>query len=338
VIDMDLLIAGFGVVGQGFAEVLASKMKRLESVLGKRIRIIGVFDSRSIALSREGLDPLELIRAKSSTGMVGSERHDGDTVGIVDEVEHDLLIEVTPTDIDSGEPAFGHMRASLSAGRDVITCNKGPLALRFKDLSDIAEQNGSRLRFEGAVGGAMPVINVAREILMGESISKIRGILNGTCNFILSRMGEEGLPLNQALKEAQQLGYAESDPTYDIDGIDSACKVAILANAIMGMDVTYNDVEVTGIRGINEDAISLANGQRKVIRLIGEISEDRVEVSPRLVPIGHPLSIGGTLNMVQMKTDIAGEITVAGRGAGKMETASAVLSDLTALIKGDKQG
>jgi homoserine dehydrogenase len=333
VIDMDILIAGFGVVGRGVAEVLASKGPMLGSKLGEDFRIVGVFDSRSVAFSSDGLDPLELLERKSSTGMVGLDRHGGETTALVRNSEHDVLIEVTPTDIALGEPGLSHIRCSLEAGRDVVTCNKGPLALRFKELSDLAERKGGRLRFEGAVGGAMPVINVARDILMGEEITKIRGILNGTCNFILSRMGEEGLPLNQALKEAQQLGFAEADPTYDIDGIDSACKVAILANAIMGMDVSLNDVQVTGIRGISEDAISLAAGQRKVIRLIGEISEERLEVSPRLVPIGHPLSIGGTLNLVQMKTDIAGEITVAGRGAGKMETTSAVLSDLVALVK-----
>jgi len=330
---MDILIAGFGVVGQGVAEVLALRSGELQRRLGTEIRIVGAFDSRSLASSPDGLDPRELVNAKKSTGMVGNELHQGDTVSIVREVDHDVLLELTPTDIEGAEPALSHMRTSLEAGRDVITSNKGPLALNFKELDSLAERNGGRLRFEGSVGGAMPVINVAREVLMGEHINKIRGILNGTCNFILSRMGEEGLPLDQVLKEAQQLGYAEADPTYDIDGIDSACKVAILANAIMGLNVTVKDVEITGIRGISEEAMKLAAGQKKVIRLIGEISEKRVEVSPRLVPAGHPLSIGGTLNMVQMKTDIAGEITVAGKGAGKMETASAVLSDLVALIR-----
>jgi len=332
-LTVDLLIAGFGVVGQGLAEVLASKQGELESKLDTEVRIVGAFDSRSMVRSEYGLDPIELLQHKKATGMVGEERHQGDTVSIVREVDHDILIELTPTDIVKGEPAFSHMRSSLEMGRDVITCNKGPLALRYRELSSLARRKGARLRFEGSVGGAMPVISVAREVLMGERILKIRGILNGTCNFILSRMGEEGLPLSQALKEAQQLGYAEADPTYDIDGIDSACKVAILANAIMDKDVTVNEVEITGIRGISEEAVALASSQRKVIRLIGEISERRVEVSPRLVPAGHLLSIGGTLNMVQMKTDIAGEITVAGKGAGKMETASAVFSDLVALVR-----
>jgi len=333
VISVDLLIAGFGVVGQGLAEVLRTRGKRLGSRFGRELRIVGVFDSGTFASSADGLDPAQLLTAKRSTGRVGTEEHGGDTRSIVREMDYDVLIELTPTVITSPGPGFDHIRCALERGKDVVTCNKGPLALRFRELSRIAAGNGARMRFEGAVGGAMPVINLSREILSGETVLSIRGILNGTCNFILHRMGEEGLPLRQALKEAQEIGIAEKDPSYDIDGVDSACKVAILANAIMGMDATYPDVRTVGIGGITEEAVALAAEQKKVIRLIGEVSERRLEVSPRLVPMGHPLSVGGTLNMVQIKTDIAGEITVAGKGAGKMETASAVLSDLVALMR-----
>ncbi len=121
-------------------------------------------------------------------------------------------------------------------------------------------------------------------------------------------MRDEGLPFEQALREAQEMGIAEKDPSYDIDGVDSACKLAILANAIFGKDVTYSDINRVGIRSISGEAIALAAEQKKVIRLIGEISENKLEVSPRLVPTGHPLSIGGTLNIAQLLTDMAGEI------------------------------
>ncbi len=178
-------------------------------------------------------------------------------------------------------------------------------------------------------------MNLSRELLMGERIASIRGILNGTSNFILHRMKEEGHPFSQALKEAQEIGIAEKDPSYDIEGVDSACKAAILANAIFGLDRTYGEVKRVGITGVTEEAVSLAAEEKKVIRLIAEVSSNRLEVSPRLVPMGHPLSIGGTLNIVQIQTDLAGEITVAGRGAGKLETASAILSDLVALKKAD---
>ena len=330
---MDLFIAGFGVVGQGVAEVIQQKGEMLSQAFGQRLRIVGVFDSSSSETSKKGLDPSTLIKRKLSEGKVGKKRFDGDARRILGSVDYDTLIEVTPTNIRTGEPGVTNMLTALKGGKNVITSNKGPLALKFKELSRAAKRSGVQLRFEGTVGGATPIINLSRELLRGEKILSIRGILNGTCNFILNRMKEEGLPFAQALREAQDMGIAERDPSYDIDGIDSACKAAILANAIFDLDRTYSDVKRTGIGGVTEEAVSLAAEEKKVIRLIGEISNKRLEVAPRLVPIGHPLSIGGTRNIVQIHTDLAGEITVAGRGAGKFETASAILSDLVALLK-----
>ncbi|MGD0057588.1 MAG: homoserine dehydrogenase [Methanomassiliicoccales archaeon] len=330
---MDLFIAGFGVVGQGVAEVIQQKGEMLSQAFGQRLRIVGVFDSSSSETSRKGLDPLALVKRKLSEGKVGKKRFDGDARRMLESVDYDTLIEVTPTNIRSGEPGVTNILTALKGGKNVITSNKGPLALKFKELSKAARRNRVQLRFEGTVGGATPIINLSRELLRGEKVLSVRGILNGTCNFILNRMKEEGLPFAQALREAQDMGIAERDPSYDIDGVDSACKAAILANAIFDLDRTYSDVKRTGIGGVTEEAVSLAAEEKKVIRLIGEISSRRLEVAPRLVPIGHPLSIGGTRNIVQIHTDLAGEITVAGRGAGKFETASAILSDLVALLK-----
>jgi homoserine dehydrogenase len=333
---MDIVIMGFGTVGQGVAEVLARKTPALHAVFNQSVRIVGVFDSSSYELSKRGLDPRELLARKEKLGKVGGKLDGKIAPEILQEIEYDMMVEVTPTNILNGEPGMSHLVAALSNGKDVVTSNKGPLALRFSDLARMAEKNEARLRFEASVGGATPVINLSRELLMGEHIHSIRGILNGTCNFILNRMSEEGLPFDQALREAQEMGIAERDPSYDIDGVDSAAKVAILANAIFGRDCTYHDVHCAGIRGISSEAIGLADDERKVIRLIGEVSATRLEVSPRLVPIGHPLAIGGTLNIFQLMTDLAGEVTVAGRGAGRMETASAILSDLVALLKEDE--
>ncbi len=332
---MDIVIVGFGTVGQGVAEALSRKAPTLQSAFKEKIRVVGVFDSRSYDLSPKGLDPREVSGRKQKLGKVGPELNGKTVLQILDEVKYDVMVEVTPTNIKDSEPGFGNMMSALSSGRDVVTANKGPLALKFKELSKAAEKGGARLRFEASVGGATPVINLSREILMGERIHSIRGIVNGTCNFILNRMKDEGLPFDQALREAQEMGYAERDPSYDIDGIDSAAKAAILANAIFHRDVTFNDVRRTGIRGVSLEAVELAAEERKVVRLVAEISEARLEVSPRLVPIGHTLAIGGTLNIFQLMTDLAGDITVAGHGAGKMETASAILSDIVALLKED---
>jgi homoserine dehydrogenase len=332
---MDIIIVGFGTVGQGVAEALSRKAPTLQSAFKEKLRVVGVFDSKSYDVSPKGLDPREVAGRKQKLGRVGPELNGRGVLEILEDVDYDVMVEVTPTNIKDSEPGFSNMMSALSAGRDVVTANKGPLALKFKELSRTAEKNGGRLRFEASVGGATPVINLSREILMGERILSIRGIVNGTCNFILNRMKDEGLPFDQALREAQEMGYAERDPSYDIDGIDSAAKAAILANAIFRRDVTFHDVRRTGIRGVSLEAVELAAEERKVVRLIAEISESRLEVSPRLVPIGHPLAIGGTLNIFQLMTDLAGDITVAGHGAGKMETASAILSDIVALLKED---
>lgn len=324
------MICGFGTVGQGFAEVLAMRSDFLRKRSGEDVVITGVMDSRTYALNSSGFDPIELVDRKKSTGKVGSETYT-DSVDVLKMANYDVLVEVSPTDVKTGGAGLPNIIQALESGKDVITVNKGPLALKFAELMSLAEKNGCELRFEGSVGGAMPIINLCRENMAGEDITSIRGIFNGTCNFILSKM-DKGQPFEQALKEAQQMGYAETDPTNDVEGYDSACKVVILANSIFGRNVTFDDVKITGITGITEEAIALAASRNMVIRLIGEVSDTKLEVGPRLIPKGHPLGISGTMNTAQIISDLAGPVTVSGRGAGRKETASAILSDLIAII------
>jgi len=327
---MRIVIAGFGTVGQGFAEVLQKRSELLGKLFNDPVRIVAAFDSKSFAADDNGLDPLELVLRKKETGRVGKNALKSG-IDVLDNVGYDLLVEVCPTDVVTGGEGLKHMEHALKHGKDVITVNKGPLALKFKELKRIADKNGSIMRFEGSVGGAMPIINMCTENLKGEKVRSIHGIFNGTCNFILSRM-DSGMPFEQALKEAQQLGYAEADPAYDIEGVDTACKVVILANSVFKRSVKFSDVSITGIASVSAEAIALAAEQDMVIRLVGEVSDNVLEVSPRLVPKGHPLSISGTLNTAQIMTDLAGPITVTGKGAGRIETASAILSDLIAIM------
>ncbi|MCL2032869.1 MAG: homoserine dehydrogenase [Methanomassiliicoccaceae archaeon] len=332
---MRILMSGFGTVGQGFAEVMILRRGFFREKYGKDIDIVCVMDSSTYVSDPAGLSPGELLERKRSTGKVGTKGYT-DSAQIMDSVEYDVLVEVSPTDINTGGVGLKNIRHALESGKDVITVNKGPLALCFCELVAIAKKNGCKLRFEGSVGGAMPIINLCRENLVGEKISSIRGIFNGTCNFILSKM-DNGQSFEQVLKEAQQMGYAETDPTNDVEGYDSACKIVILANSIFRRSVTFSDVKITGISSITSEAISLAASNNMVIRLIGEVSRDKLEVSPRLVPRGHPLSIVGTLNAAQVVTDLAGPITISGRGAGKIETASAILSDLVSIMDDRKE-
>ncbi len=325
-----IFICGFGTVGQGFAEVIASRKNFFNEKYGKDVKIVGVMDSKTYAICENGFNPLDLVEKKKSTGKVGDNVYT-DSIAALDSVDYDILVEVSPTDAKTGGVGLINIRHALECGKDVITVNKGPLALKFNELISLAKEKHCKFRFEGSVGGAMPIINLCHENLKGENIKSIRGIFNGTCNFILSKM-DKGQPFEQALKEAQQMGYAETDPTNDIEGYDSACKAVIVANSVFNRNVSFSDVDITGITSITEEAIAMAASRNMVIRLIVEVSDTKLEVSPRLVPKGHPLSVSGTLNVAQIKSDLAGPITVTGRGAGRLETASAILSDLIAIM------
>ncbi|MDD3247169.1 MAG: homoserine dehydrogenase [Methanosarcina sp.] len=321
-------ILGFGAIGQGVAEVLLMKKEYLESI-GLEVLVVAVVDSKGATVNPEGVDLADCLARKRKIGTVAIEKLTG--VEVIRSVAHELVIETTPTNIVTGGAGLQNMLAAFETGKDVITSNKGPLTLKYRELMEAAKAAGSNFRFEAAVGGSMPIINLANEVLAGNRLRSVKGILNGTCNYILTRMLEERASYKEILTEAMELGIAETDPTYDVEGIDTACKLVILANAIFGCDATYRDVDVTGITKITPEALEMAYERGHVIKLIGEVSRERIHVAPRLVPINHPLAVRGTLNVASIDTELAGEITVTGKGAGPIETASAVLSDLVAI-------
>lgn len=328
---MKIFISGFGTIGQGILELIMLKGNILAKYGG--VKVTGIMDSKTYVLNPDGICGLCVLGKKKSVGVCSDvERKGEEGCDILDMVDYDVLIECSSTNVDDGGDGLKNISHALNKGKDVITVNQGPLALRFKELSELAKKNGCIFRYEGSVGGAMPVINLCNENLMGQKIKSIKGVFNGTCNFILSKM-DNGMSFSQAFNEAQQLGYVKKNPNYDIKGIDSASKVTILANAIFGRNVSIKDVDITGIDTITEEAVSSAADNGMVIRLIGEVSENTLSVSPKPVPKGHPLSLSGTLNVAVIETDYAGLITVSGQGAGKMETASAILTDLLTIMQ-----
>jgi len=337
---MKIAILGFGAVGKGVARVIAMKKNYLKDKYGLNLEIVAVADSSGGVISNEGLDPNLLLNTKKEKGKVSDYPEYGvsglNSLKILEEVDYDCLVEVTPTNIEDGQPALSHLLTAMENGKDVVTSNKGPLALSFRELDDAARFNDVQFRFEASVGGAMPIINFAHENLAGCNIESIYGILNGTTNYILSRMAKEGSSYDQTLKEAQEMGIAETDPYQDVEGIDAACKIAILANSVLNRDVTLKEVEVEGISRITSESITLAKKEGYLIKLIGEASHDVLEVSPRLVRQGSPLAVEGTMNLATLKTDLAEDVTVAGKGAGSVETASAILSDLLSIWKTNK--
>jgi len=326
-------IIGFGAVGQGVARSILSKREYLNKQ-GIDLRVVGISDSKGCEINENGIDIEAALLRKKQKGSVAVAAGKG--FDIIRDVEHDIVVEVTPTNIKNGEPGLGNMRAAFGSGKHVVTSNKGPLALHFSELKELAEDNGLFFRYEATVGGAVPIFNLVHEALAGNTVLGIEGILNGTCNYILTRMADERMPYDLVLKEAQELGFAETDPTYDVEGIDSAIKLVIIANSVFSQAATYKDVDVTGINKITPEALELANKNDYVVKLVCEARDGKLTVAPRLVPKRHPLAVGGTLNVASILTDLAGRITISGKGAGSIETASSILSDILYIVRNSK--
>ncbi|WP_457613173.1 homoserine dehydrogenase [Methanocaldococcus sp.] len=327
---MKIILVGFGAIGKGVAKVLHEKRDYLKKNYGD-FKVVAITDSSGSAIDENGLDLIKAIEVKETTGSIKNYPEKGSemkSIDVIREVEADVVVEITPSNLETGEPAKTHILESFRNKKHVVTANKGPLALCYKELVEEAKKHGVMFRHEASVGGAMPIINLAKETLAGNEILSIRGILNGTTNYILTKMEKEGLDFETALKEAKELGIAETDPTQDIEGLDTAAKIVILANSIMGLEKTIKDVKVKGITKITPEALFLANKRGYTIKLIGQIKENHLIVEPMLVPIDSPLNVKGTLNVAMFETDLAREVVVVGRGAGPVETASAILSDL----------
>ena len=322
---------GCGVVGQSFARILIRREAELVKNYGFHPRVVAMVDRGGAAVNPKELDLEKMLSVKVEKGTVAANREYGrlamSALDVIESVEAEAMVEATPTNIKDGEPGLSHIKTAFKTGKHVVTTNKGPLALALPALTELADYNKVYLKFSGTVGAGTPVLELAKKCLLGDRIVSIRGILNGTTNYILTEMDEKHITFQQALENAQKLGYAESDPSMDVDGIDAACKLVIMANWIMNKKVTLRDVGVQGIRSVTPQALEEAAKRNCTIKLMGSIN-DNLKVKPTEISRHDPLSVGGVLNAVTFVSEFAGEETIIGRGAGGMETASAILRDL----------
>lgn len=325
---MRVVLVGFGVVGQSFARILLSRSADLYTQHGIKPRIVACVDQGGSAISPAGLDLQRLLKAKKK-GSVGFYESDAklDPLQVIEKVDAEVVIECTPTNLTTGEPGTSHIIAAMRKGRHVITVNKGPLALSFPSLIELANYNGVMFRFSGTVGGGTPILEFAKRCLKGDSIISFQGILNGTTNYMLSKM-EEGLSYENALQDAKEKGYAEANPALDIDGYDAAAKLVIMANWIMGMKVTMKNVDRAGISAVKASDVKKALQRGNAIKLIASCDSKHLQVKPTEVSKKDPICVNGTLNAVTFSSEHSGHQTIIGRGAGGIETASAVLRDL----------
>jgi homoserine dehydrogenase len=292
-------LLGHGTVGAAFASLLPERAARIELITGLRPELSGV-------LTRTNGGSFEELLQRS-----------------------DLIVEL----IGGIEPARDYLLRAMSAGRHVVTANKQLLSQHGEELWDAARSHGVQLRFEGAVAGVVPVIRVLQESLAGATIDRVHGIVNGTTNFILTEMARTGMTFDAALAEAQRLGYAEADPSEDVDGRDAAAKMAILARLAFDTPVHLDQVRYEGIEHVQPDDLEYARELRLELKLIGTAERIdgglSVRVHPAFLYPGHPLAaVSGPFNAVTVESEAITEITMSGPGAGGPQTASAVLGDV----------
>ena len=314
-------IAGLGTVGIGVIRILRQKAALLSERSGRQISLSAI----------SARDP-----GKDRGVALGDYAWESDPVALARRDDVDVLLELI-----GGEdgPAREAVEAALALGKDVVTANKALLAHHGQELAGLAEKNGAVLRFEAAVAGGIPVVKTLTEGLAGNDILRIMGVMNGTCNYILTRMEDAGLTYEEAFAEADGLGYVEADPTLDVGGIDAAHKLSLLAAISFGTQVDFDNVEIEGIGKVSIEDIRQAADMGYRVKLLGvaRMTGRGLEqsMSPCLVPVTSPLGqLAGGTNMVVIEGDHVGQIVLRGAGAGEGPTASAVMGDVMDLARG----
>ncbi|MCH4151081.1 MAG: homoserine dehydrogenase [Sphingobium sp.] len=312
---MRVAVVGLGTVGTGVIRLLDANRDLIARRAGRPIEVRAVN-----ARDRNRDRGVDISRFDWVDDMMELARRD----------DIDVVVELIG---GSDGPALALARAALEAGKPLVTANKAMLAHHGLALAGLAEKSGIPLKYEAAVAGGIPVIKGLREGAAANEISRVYGILNGTCNYILTTMEKEGRDFGEVLKEAQELGYAEADPSFDVDGVDAAHKLSILASLAFGTQIDFGSVDIGGIRSVSAADIREAGALGYRIRLVG-MAENRPNglfqrVHPVLVPVQHPLAnVDGSLNAVLAEGNFVGSLFFSGRGAGEGPTASAVVADL----------
>ena len=313
--EIKAALLGAGTVGGGVYKLIEKRKSEMPSKIQAELTITKVL-VKNLNKKREGI-PDEVLT--------------DDWQGILDDPEISIVIEL----MGGIEPARTYILEALKAGKNVVTANKDLLAEHGKELMDAAEEYHKDLYFEAAVGGGIPIIRPLKECLAGNNITEVMGIVNGTTNYILTKMTQEGMDFGEALKQAQELGFAEADPTADVEGLDAGRKMAILASIAFHSRVTFDDVEIKGISGITARDIKYAGEFGYVLKLLGVARNvnDKIEVSvsPVMIPEQHPLAkVNDSFNAVFVHGDAVDDAMFQGRGAGEFPTASAVVGDVIA--------
>jgi homoserine dehydrogenase len=341
--ELKIGLIGCGTVGTGLLEILEKKSDRLKEQYDFEAKIVAISDRlKGSLLIPEGIDIRKLLSLLNEGKRIDQYYGEGKTaeliepLDMIEKCEADVIAELTYTDIQTGEPATSYIKKALRTGKHVVTSNKGPAALYYGELRKMADQNNLFFRIEGTVMSGTPVFSLFESGLAGNEIREVKGILNGTTNFILTKMELDNMDYAEALKLAQKLGYAEADPTADVEGYDAVAKIVILSNVLLEGELTPAGVRRKGITSLTREQILAAKAQGFRYKLIAQTRKagDNIEasVSPQKLPLSDPLAgIMGAQNALTFDLDLMGKVTIQGAGAGKIETGFSILSDILAI-------
>lgn len=335
--EVRLIVCGLGRVGQAFVNLLVQKQKDLQKRYDLNLRVVAAVDIGGTAASTAGLPLEDLIAHLKKGGRVEEMRGFGKKglsgKDAISSIPADLLVETTPTNIKDGEPGMTHLRTALTYGRHVVTAAKGPLVVDYHGLKELAKKSKVKMMISAATAAALPTLDVGLTCLAGTEVLNAEGILNGTTNYILTRMHEEGAPYQNALAEAQKMGVAEPDPSLDVEGRDTANKILLIANEVFQAGLSLKDIPVEGITRVTPEEIQEAKKESKVIKLIGKVEKREgkivASVAPIALPLDHPLaSVRGTEKAISYLTDTMDRVTVSGGKSNPVGAAAAILKDI----------
>jgi homoserine dehydrogenase len=334
--SVPLVMTGFGHVGRAFFSLLREKASDIERRYGLRFEIVAVARAEGYFAADGGLDARQISRAGDLWTAGNPYWHDGRNVTeVLARMDAGgCLVECTLSNLETGEPGLSYIAAAFRAGWNAVAASKGALVVGLSGLKALAAENGTSLKFSGATAAALPTLDVGLFSLAGARVEGIQGILNGTTNYILTRMGED-LDYGEALKEAQDKGIAEPDPAHDVGGWDSACKILLITNACLDADYVLKDVHVQGIGGLETDFVRSARREGRSVKLLATAAPGRrdgrwsLDVRPSLIDASHPLvHVNGTEKGITFLTDSMGSVTVTGGRSNPRGAAAALLKDI----------
>ena len=337
-----IILCGMGTVGKAFARLVWERRQQIAGMHGLAIEMAAAVDVGGAAVSEQGSLPLdELLAHLDAGGRVETFSAYGrpgvSGVEALASIPAQVLVEATPTNLTDGEPARGHIFAALNNGLDVVSANKGPLVLFYREVLKLAKDKGRRIFMSAAAAAALPTLDVGLICLAGANVLAIEGILNGTTNYILTRMHTEKCTYETALKAARDMGIAETDPTLDVEGLDTRNKLVIIANRIFNQHFGPEDVPVEGITGLTLADIEKAIAAESVIKLVGTAERKQgdvtISVGPRALDMTHPLaSVNYAEKGISYRTDTMGSVTVTGGKSSPQGAAAALLKDLIHMV------